>query len=131
MKPRKIILIAILCLISFGCQNPDHTPPANNAAARTGQDLQVALSEVMQDYADVKAGGVNSLWSISKGMNALGIYTRTKEDVLQLIKDWKSTQGDSLVVRLSKVLNHADVPPTVQAAAVAKAAESVAKNTSP
>lgn len=133
-----IAAIAVMILIA-GCGTfpiiPQIAPVpptvVDNAATRTGQNLIGAVAEVMQDYADVKKDGVSSLWSISKGANALGIYVKTRDDIKQLIANWKSTTGDSLPERIAAVLRNSDVPPVVQAAVVAKAAETVASNKGP
>jgi hypothetical protein len=120
--------IAVMVCCAGCAEMTQGVPPAQveNAATRTGDNLLSAVSMVMQDYADVQENGVSSLWSISKGMNALGLYTKSKADIAQLVAEWKVTKGDSLPKRIAAVLGRSDAPPAVQAAVVAKAAETVA-----
>jgi hypothetical protein len=129
-----LAVTAVALLNQGGCATiapPPSAPAVDNAATRTGQNLVGAVAEVMQDYADVQKDGVASLWSISKGANALGIYVKTRDDIKQLVADWKSTAGDSLPQRIANVLRMSDASPQTQAAVVAKAAETVAANKGP
>ncbi len=130
-KPYLALLIALVIpWVIPACATTSGTP-VDNAATRTGQNLVSLVATAFQDYAEVKDGGVSSLWSISKGLNAYSQVVKTTDDIKQLITDWKSTKGDSLPDRIVKLLNQSDAPPATKALVVAKAAESVAGDKGP
>jgi hypothetical protein len=130
----RVNLVAMALALFFlsllvGCATPPNGQTVDNAATRTGTNLVSDLSTVMQSYADVKANGVASLWSISKGLNAYHQAVTTKDDVMQLVTDWKATKGDgNFLERINKVLSSSDASPQVKALATAKAAAMVATN---
>lgn len=122
--------VVILALILTGCATPNQ-PRVDNAATRTGQNLLTNVAMIMQEYKDVKENGTDSLWSISKGVNAYHQVVKTVDDIKQLIVDWKATKGDTLANRIARVLNESDAPAQTKALVVAKAAEAVAANKGP
>lgn len=128
-----ILLSAVLSTVLFtSCATQSDTTKVDNAATRTGTNLVTDLSLVMQSYADVKENGVSSLWSISKGLNAYHQGVKTKDDIVQLVANWKATKGDgNFLQRINKVLSSSDADFQTKALATAKAAELVASNKAP
>lgn len=132
MKKLVFLPVVLSTVLFTSCATQPEATKVDNAATRTGTNLVTDLSLVMQSYADVKENGVSSLWSISKGLNAYHQAVKTKDDVMQLVTNWKATKGDgNFLQRINKVLSSSDADVQTKALATAKAAELVAGNKAP
>lgn len=126
--------ILLLALLFVGCATPIAPPPKDNAVTRTGQDLTTLAAQAFQAYSDYKKGDKSYLWSINQGLQAYQQVVKTSADIKEVVKQFGDSKVDdatgqkrSLVDRLAILFNSSAALPEVKAAAIAKAAETVAK----
>lgn len=124
-----IVLALLVPLFSLGLTSCAQGPVyPGSAAARVATDVEVAAVQALQAYADFQSGNVDMVWALSKGVNAYAQVVQEAGDIKLLAKAWTGNTGDSqkLADKLARIFAASAAPPAQKAAAIAKAAETVA-----
>lgn len=91
-------------------QNGQATGPVNlstvptvvqeSPAGQVGVDLNMAAQVAMANFAQVKAGNSDYLWSLGNMLNAYSTIAKTKTDVDALVTQWTKSGGQPLASRI-------------------------------